>query len=66
MARLRLAGMLLRAIPAGSPALAAAERVFDEWCAEAAADDKATVIPIRDLVAVQAGSVIAAVEETFR
>lgn len=65
MSRLRLGGMLLRALPAGSPALEHAERVFESWCAEAAADDKASVIPIRDLVAVQAGSVIAAVEETL-
>jgi hypothetical protein len=65
MSRLRLGGMLLRALPADSPARADAERVFDEWCAEAAADDKASVIPIRDLVAVQAGSILAAVEETL-
>jgi hypothetical protein len=66
MSRLRLGGMMLRAIPPESPALAEAERVFASWCAEAAADDKASVIPIRDLVAVQAGSVLAAVEETLR
>ncbi|MBK5305059.1 MAG: hypothetical protein JJD92_00070 [Frankiaceae bacterium] len=64
MSRLRLGGMLLRAIPPGAPARDEAERVFDGWCGEAAADDKASVIPIRDLVAVQAGSVLAAVEET--
>jgi hypothetical protein len=63
MGRLRLGGMLLRALPADSPVRAEAEQLFEEWCAEAAADDKAEVIPIRDLVAVQAGSVLAAVEE---
>ena len=60
MIRLRFAGMLLRAIPAESPARALAEQTFDEWCATAAADDKSSVIPIKDLVAVQGGSIIAA------
>jgi hypothetical protein len=59
MFRLRLAGMLLRAVQAGSPAREDIERTFDEWCAEAAADNKAEPIPIRDLVAVQAGAILA-------
>ena len=65
MGRLRLGGMLLRALPDDSPARPEAERLFEEWCAEAAADDKAQVIPIRDLVYVQAGAVLAAVEEAL-
>ena len=60
MFRLRLGGMLLRALPAESPARADVERAFDEWCAEAAADHKAEPIPIRDLVAVQGESILAA------
>ncbi|HEU5035159.1 MAG TPA: M14 family zinc carboxypeptidase [Mycobacteriales bacterium] len=62
MSRLRLGGMLLRAVPTGSPAHADAEAVFSTWVAEAAADNKAEPIPIRDLVAVQAGSILAAAQ----
>lgn len=60
--RLRMSGMLLRALPVDSPVRAETERLFDEWCAEAAAAGKAEVIPIRNLVAVQAGAILAAVE----
>lgn len=65
MFRLRLGGMLLRALPPESPVLADAERLFAEWCAEAAADNKAEVIPIHDLVAVQGGAVLATVEHVL-
>lgn len=59
MFRLRLGGMLLRALPADAPTHEAAERLFTTWCAEAAADNRAQPIPIADLVAVQAGSILA-------
>ena len=65
MTRLRLGGMLLRALPADAAVRADAERTFDAWVAEAAADNKAEPIPIRDLVAVQGGAILAAVEHAL-
>lgn len=65
MFRLRLGGMLLRALPEGTPAHAEAEASFSEWSAEAAADNKAEPIAIRDLVAVQAEAILAAVEQSL-
>lgn len=65
MSRLRLGGMLLRALPADSPARAEVERVFSDWAAEAAADNKSEVIPIRDLVAVQGKAILATVEHVL-
>jgi hypothetical protein len=61
-ARLRITGMLLRALQDDAPVKPETERLFNEWCAEAAAAGKADVIPIRNLVAVQAGAILAAVE----
>jgi hypothetical protein len=66
MFRLRLGGMLLRALPARSPVRAEAEDVFTGWCAEAAAGSRSEVIPIKDLVAVQAGAILATVQESLR
>jgi hypothetical protein len=60
MLRLRMAGMLLRAVPADAPSRADIERTFGAWCAEADADNKAEPIPIRDLVAVQGGAILVA------
>ena len=60
--RLRLLGMLLRALPLDSPVREAAEETFAEWSAAAAKDDESHVIPIADLVAVQGGSILAALE----
>lgn len=62
LSRLRLGGMLLRAIPAENPACDDVRSVFDEWAAEAAADSKAEPIPIMDLVGVQAAAILATVE----
>jgi hypothetical protein len=61
-ARLRIGGMLLRALPEGSPVGDRAEETFAQWCAEDAAESKLEVIPIDDLVAVQIGAILAAVE----
>jgi hypothetical protein len=61
MFRLRLGGMLLRALAPDSPARVDAERTFAEWCAEESADSKAEPIPINDLVAVQAGAILTTV-----
>lgn len=65
MFRLRLGGMLLRAIPVDSPGHDAAERTFAGWAAEAAADNRAEPLPIVDLVAVQAGAILAAIEHAL-
>jgi hypothetical protein len=65
MFRLRFGGMLLRAVPEESPVHADVEAAFTEWAAEAAADNKAEPIPIRDLVAVQGGSILAVVREAL-
>lgn len=64
--RLRMLGMLLRALPADSARRADAEQLFEQWAADAAAGSKADVIPIRDLVAVQIGTILAAVESATR
>ena len=61
-ARLRILGMLLRALPEESAVRPEGEKLFDEWCGEAAAFGDADVIPIRNLVAVQAGAILAAVD----
>jgi hypothetical protein len=66
MFRLRMGGMLLRALPPGSPVRAEAEELFSGWSAEAAADSKSELIPIEDLVAVQAGAIVATVQESLR
>jgi len=65
MFRLRLGGMLLRAVPPDSPSYGDIAATFDEWVAEAAADNKAEPIPIRDLVAVQAGATLATVRHAL-
>ncbi|MBV9292837.1 MAG: hypothetical protein JO222_10350 [Frankiales bacterium] len=65
MFRLRFGGMLLRAIPPDSPVHASAETRFTEWAAEAAADNKAEPIPIRDLVAIQGGAILASARRVF-
>jgi hypothetical protein len=62
MFRLRLGGMLLRALDPSSPVLAEAEALFAGWCSEAAADNQAETIPIADLVAVQGGAILATVQ----
>jgi hypothetical protein len=62
MFRLRLAGMLLRALPPGAETRPAVESTFAEWAAEAAADSQAESIPINDLVAIQGGAILAAVK----
>jgi zinc carboxypeptidase len=59
MLRLRIGGMLLRALPVDAACRPDAERTFAEWCAEADADSQAEVIPIADLVAVQGGAILA-------
>lgn len=65
MSRLRLAGMLLRAIPAGTPTHEEAEQMFSQWAAEASVDAKAEVIPIRSLVSVQVGAILATVRHVL-
>ena len=65
MFRLRLGGMLLRVIPGATPAHEAAEVVFAEWVAQAAADDRSEAMAIRDLVAVQAGAILAVVDHAL-
>lgn len=67
--RIRYGGMLLRtfeaqlAIGNGTPAirreLDGLAGTYAEWCERAAADSPATPIPIRDVVAVQYGSILA-------
>lgn len=63
--RLRLGGMLLRALGPDSPVAGRAEELFSTWCAEAAADDQAETIPIDDLVAVQSGAIFATAEQAL-
>lgn len=65
MFRLRLGGMLLRALPADSKARPDAERTFADWAAEAEADNKAAAIPIKELVAVQGKAILATVEQSL-
>ena len=60
MVRLRMAGMLLRAVPRDAAAYRDVEATFEQWCAEAEADDRAEPIPIANLVAVQGGAILAA------
>jgi hypothetical protein len=62
MLRLRMAGMLLRAMADDSPARPDAEATFTAWCDEAAADDQADPVPIADLVGVQAAAIGACVD----
>jgi hypothetical protein len=59
--RLRLLGMLGRALPTGSPVAPDVEQLLQQWSAEAQAESMAETIPIDDLVAVQAGAILAAV-----
>ena len=76
MSRLRYAGMLLRALDAEvalgnvRPAVRAARAVLGErftaWCAEAAGRAPTATVPLRDLVAVQAASVLAAADHLAR
>lgn len=65
MFRLRLGGMLLRALGPDNPATARAEELFRSWCAEAAADDQAEIIPLADLVAVQSEAILATAEQAL-
>lgn len=60
--RLRMAGMLLRGLPEGSQARAEVERLLEQWCAEDVDVTTSEPIAIHKLVAVQAGSILAAVE----
>lgn len=68
--RLRLGGMLLRALPRTSPRGARvrdeADRLLTRWCAEADTYSPPDPVPIRDLVAVQGKAVLAAVTHTVR
>jgi hypothetical protein len=59
--RLRLLGMLGRALPEGSPVADEVEQLLQQWSAEAQAESRAEVIPIDNLVAVQSGAILAAV-----
>ena len=61
-ARLRILGMLLRALPDDAPTRVECAQLFDEWCDQATELGKAAVIPIRNLVAIQAGAILAAVQ----
>jgi zinc carboxypeptidase len=65
MHRLRLGGMLLRAIPDTNPTHDDAELVFSRWVAEAAADDESIAMPIEDLVMVQGGAMLATVHHAL-
>ncbi|MFD5831083.1 M14 family zinc carboxypeptidase [Lentzea sp. NPDC060358] len=64
--RLRLGGMLLRAMPPAAPGRAEADELLTRWCAEADRHSPADPVPIRDLVAVQGGAVLAAVAHSLR
>jgi hypothetical protein len=59
--RLRLLGMLRRALPAGSPVAPRVDALLQQWSDEAQADSRAETIPIDKLVAVQLGAILAAV-----
>lgn len=59
--RLRLLGMLGRALPPDSPIAAEVERLLEHWSDEAQAESRAETIPIHKLVAVQMGAILAAV-----
>lgn len=60
--RLRMLGMLLRAVPDDSPVRPGIEQELLRWSAESACDSRSEVIPIESLVAVQAGAIFRAVE----
>lgn len=60
--RLRLLGMLRRALPGDSPLQAEVEELLKQWAQESSADSRSEVIPIDRLVAVQVGSILAAVD----
>ena len=59
--RLRLLGMLARALPEGSPVAAEVEQLLQQWSDEAQAESTAQAIPIDNLVAVQMGAILATV-----
>ena len=59
--RLRLLGMLRRALPAAAPVAEDVDELLEQWSAEAAAESRAEAIPIDKLVAVQAGAILAVV-----
>jgi hypothetical protein len=65
MFRLRLGGMLLRALAPDAPQRAEAESLFAEWCAEAAADSQATRLPVAALVGVQAAAILLTIEQSL-
>jgi hypothetical protein len=65
MFRLRIGGMLLRALADDAQVRPEAEALFSGWCAEAAADDQAVAIPLEDLVAVQTEAILATVERSL-
>jgi hypothetical protein len=60
--RLRMLGMLMRAVPPRSPLRPEIEELLQRWSAESEAGSRSEVIPIEKLVAVQAGSILRAVE----
>lgn len=60
--RLRLLGMLLRALPDHSAVQVEADGLLQHWTVESAEESQAEVIPIESLVAVQVGSILRAVE----
>ncbi|MCA2215469.1 M14 family zinc carboxypeptidase [Jidongwangia harbinensis] len=64
--RLRLGGMLLRAMPRGARARRRADTLLTRWCAEADAYSPADPIAIRDLVTVQGEAVLAAAAHHLR
>ncbi|MFD4637334.1 M14 family zinc carboxypeptidase [Lentzea sp. NPDC058436] len=64
--RLRLGGMLLRAMPSGARVRAEADDLLKQWCAEADSHSPADPVPIRDLVAVQGKAVLATVAHSLR
>ena len=59
--RLRLLGMLRRALPAAAPVAEDVDELLEQWSAEAATESRAEAIPIDKLVAVQAGAILAVV-----
>ncbi|MFD9700455.1 M14 family zinc carboxypeptidase [Lentzea sp. NPDC059081] len=64
--RLRLGGMLLRALPDGAASWSEVEALLQRWCAEADQYCPADPVPIRDLVTVQGKAVLAAVAHSVR
>ncbi|MBK5305064.1 MAG: hypothetical protein JJD92_00095 [Frankiaceae bacterium] len=59
--RLRLLGMLGRALPTDSALASDVEQLLQQWSDEAQAESRAEAIPIDNLVAVQMGAILAAV-----